>query len=235
MSVLMPTLSDSNAELHQELTAVHARLTNAIHDLTAPLNELVLAQLKRTFSPLRAGLLIAAGTNETETAALREKRILLAAALEMLYLALSVHKLLLINAPPAEDAEADKTRIGSLVLAGDYCFSYAAMFAAYTDQPAVVDAFARALKAASEGNLRLLFQPTALAFQDQQELIEAGLLAASRLANLTEVEQQRVMVLGRQLATRLYENAELDVATLTAQIQQAPSSQQRHWSSLLSL
>jgi len=163
------------AVLAGELEQVEQEIAGALADLHAPFSQLVGAQLRRS-SPLRcAAFVLTAGGAEAGSQAGpqdQQKRIDLAAAIEVLRLALAVHTQLLhvggdTSAPDAPDtpdtpiaaiAAIDRSLLGSTILAGDYCFSRAAALAARTDSPAVVDIFAQALQRVSEGTLRGLFR-----------------------------------------------------------------------------
>jgi geranylgeranyl pyrophosphate synthase len=163
-----PLFDDFEAEIQE----VQSTLLEATNDLTSPLGDLVRAQIKRSQPPICGAVVLAvakpASLNQETTEAeaeLHHKRILLAAALEMLHVALNVHRLL-VNAALREqqreqhggnDSALDLSFIGSTILAGDYCFSRAAQMAAQTDHPRVVATFALALQTVSEGLLREQF------------------------------------------------------------------------------
>jgi hypothetical protein len=170
-----------DAGLQHEYEAVHRHLMAALTDLQPPLGVLVQAQLDESLSPERAGAILTAAFGQPDSAQLREQRILLASALEMLHLALCIHHILLQTNNQDVEQEVDKTWIGSIILAGDYCFSRAAILAAATDKPAVVEIFARALQRVSEDHLRQLFHSTASSPLQNELLIRAGLSAASVL------------------------------------------------------
>lgn len=74
--------------------------------------------------------------------------------------------------------------MGSTILAGDTCFSHAALLAARTDHPQVVAIFSQSLQNVSEKQLRILFdmQNAEINFDPSPELFQAGLQAASVLA-----------------------------------------------------
>jgi hypothetical protein len=88
----------------------------------------------------------------------RSQRIYLAAALEMLHLAIAVHIML---ADAAASDPANRSLLGSTILAGDYCFSRSASTCrAHRQRCTVVEIFSDALKRVSEGHLRHIFAPT---------------------------------------------------------------------------
>lgn len=168
--------------LATEITAVEQELLKALSDLNPPFSQLVHRQFERIYPLLRAGVVLATAFEDTEEASLRTRRIYLGAALEMLHLALRIHTRLLDVASGSE--AADRSLLGSTILAGDYCFSRAADLAVRTGNPAVVDIFAHALKRASEGHLRQLLEATAR-FDEGGELLRSGGAAASELAGFS--------------------------------------------------
>lgn len=169
-----------------EIQEVQSTLLTATNDLTNPLGDLVRSQIKRSQPPVYAAVVLTVSSQGDPTKSeaistdddLRHKRILLAAALEMLHIALNVHRLL-VNSTRAATKENSKENgqasvvanamphavtdapsrafIGSTILAGDYCFSRAAQMAAKTDNPQVVATFSLALQHVSEGLLREQF------------------------------------------------------------------------------
>lgn len=200
--------NDFQASFASELGEVLPRLQAALEDLYSPLGELARAHLRDIQPPVRAAVVLAAGLGEPDSERLREQRILLATALEMLAVALSVHKLLLVA---AADNSLDKSLVGSTILTGDYCFSRAAVFAAATESPVVVDLFSRALKTVSEGHLRQLLNPDAPPFDETVELTQAGVRAVAHLAALPPQETARALELARRAAAGLLQGApELD-------------------------
>jgi geranylgeranyl pyrophosphate synthase len=177
------------AALQEELAQVQHQVTTAVDELYPPLRDLVRSQLKQATPFVRAAVVLTTGVGNPDTEELRAKRILLAAALELLYVAQHIHHLLLTEAATNGDSSIDKSLLGSVILAGDYCFSRSAIFAAQTDSPTVVMIFADALKDVSEGNLRQHFTHTAVAFDESQKLLEAGARAA---ATLTTQDQELI-------------------------------------------
>lgn len=185
-----PPLQTADADLHQELQTVHQELQQALTDLYAPLADLARSQLQHVHPLTRAAWVLAVGVGNPDNAALRQRRLFLAAAQEMLLIALRIHKLLLIPSPAQQD-EQQKTIMGGIILTGDYCFTRAAMLAAQTDHVAVVELFSNALKAISEGLLRNFFadrSATPLAagdsYDEQSALFVSGTQAAAILAAL---------------------------------------------------
>lgn len=196
------------AEFLGELAEVEAALLGAAQELGAPLGELVRAHILRNAPLLRAALVLTIAAGDHEDVELRKKRILLAGALEMLHIAMHVHRLLLESTPHfgnnGESADyQDRTFMGGAILAGDYCFSRAAQMAARTDNPTVVKVFARTLQAVSEGQLRRHFEAdTAHPLDELRELLQAGATAAAALADLDPDATQAARDLGEEVARR---------------------------------
>ena len=201
----------SLAQFEAEIDEVQGTLLSATTDLTNPLGELVRGQIKRAQPPICGATVLAVSYlagNAAEKSDLRRKRILLAAALEMLNIALNVHRLL-VNAALAEpqpngDDALDRAFIGSTILAGDYCFSRAAQLAAQTDHPRVVATFSLALQTVSEELLREQFHSGngSGSYDETRQLLQSGALAAAQLVGLPEAEQQNAVALSRELAAQ---------------------------------
>ena len=216
------------ASFEAEILETQNALLAATADLTSPLGELVRAQIKRAYPPIRAAVVLAVAGPAKDTAedeASRHKRILLASALEMLHVALNVHRLL-INAAMNEhnsNTPLDRSFVGSTILAGDYCFSRAAQMAAQTEHPRVVSIFALALQNVSERLLREQFTrsndmaqtPANDAnnrdannrdannnYDETHELLHSGSQAAAALVELSEAGEQEAIRLSEELATR---------------------------------
>jgi octaprenyl-diphosphate synthase len=199
-------------QFETELQAVDEMLVRAAEDLGSPLGDLVRAQVKQA-QPLVRGavvLTIAVAPDETLTnAPARAPRILLAAALEMLYVALNIHRLLVTAAMsqrPGSDDPLDRSFVGSTILAGDYCFSRAAQMAARTDHPQVVAIFAQALQNVSEGLLRSQFNPDPQDprgdFDETRELLRSGADAAGTLVDLAESARQAAVGHSQEIAAQ---------------------------------
>lgn len=224
--------SVEGAALVAELREVTACVRDALAELYAPLSDLALATLRATEPPVRALAVLATGVRPDEESHLRARRILLAAALEMLAVALRIHNLLLIAANTAangsadahhERQELDRSLAGSTVLTGDYCFSRAAILAAQTDSPTVVDIFSQALKNVSEGRLRASFDPLGSPFSDDLELVRAGVRGAAHMAALSAAQATSALGPAEALATGApMPPALADATNLTAQ-------QRRRW------
>ncbi len=190
-------------ELQNELEQVQSQLMTAADELYSPLSDLVRSQLKAATPLVHAAIVLTAGVSDPDTDDLRKKRILLATALEMLYVALHIHRRLLTNTGSNGDHDPDKSRLGSIILAGDYCFSRSAILAAQTDNPDVVMIFATALKTVNEGHLRQHFTQEWIDFDENQKLFEAGARAAATLLTQDEAIINKVGDFGREIATQI--------------------------------
>ena len=223
------SLSQTNVAqaLHDELDEVQQQLSTAVDELYSPLSDLVRSQLRQAAPLARAAVVLTAGVGAPDTIDLREKRILLASALEMLYVALHIHRRLLTTVPATDGDTPDKSLLGSIILAGDYCFSRAATLAARTNSPAVVMIFATALKTVNEGHLRQYFTKEVVFFDENQKLFEAGARAAATLADLPPATIDVLAGFGATLAnpTAPIQSAVLALAQLT-------STQKAHWVAL---
>jgi octaprenyl-diphosphate synthase len=197
-----------------EIQEVQSTLLAATTDLTNPLGDLVRAQIKRSLPPIYGATVLAVSkppATKQESGDLRRKRILLAAALEMLHIALNVHRLLVsaaLNAQPViqqeggNDDSLDRSFIGSTILAGDYCFSRAAQMAAQTDHPRVVATFSLALQTVSEELLREQFHPHNGSYDETRQLLQSGAQAAALLVDLPASEEQEAISLSQELASQ---------------------------------
>lgn len=179
-----------------EMEQVQRLLLAVAEELTAPLRGLVLAEIRGARPLARAAVVLAAGVGAPDDAALAQKRTDLAGALELLYVAHQIHKLLLSEAVQ----ELDKSLLGSTILAGDYCFSQSAALAARTESPDVVRIFAAALRNVSEGDLRALFAEVEEPFDENCELLRCGALAAAALSGCNEAEQAAISAFVETLA-----------------------------------
>ena len=141
---------------------------------------------------------VAAALPRNDSPAQRSARIQLATAMVLLDVALSLHKLLLLQNPDADTL--DKSLVGGTVLAGDYCFSQAAVAAARTGNPQVVAIFSELLKELSEAHLRHLFKRSQGALNEFPALFRSGGLAGAVLAGLSENEQQHIADFAASLA-----------------------------------
>lgn len=181
--------------LEAELQEVQKILTATADELGMPLGELVRAQVKVAAPHQRAALVLTVGDDPNHSDAgrsdpgphpdTRSRRIYLAAALEMLAIALHVHRLLVMATGLERGNDLDKSFIGSTILAGDYCFSRAANMAVQTENPRVVTLFSQALQTVSEGHLRALFAADEAIFDENRALLQSGAEAAVELAGVS--------------------------------------------------
>ncbi len=153
-------VTDEPMQMAEELAAVEELLQTAVVALYAPLTDLAHSQIKKA-SPYRcATVVLAAGVGSPDSELLRQQRLYLAAALEMLNIALAIHQLLLVGAGRDTDGEENPNQrsiTGSVILTGDFCFTQSAILAAKTDNVRVVEIFSETLKTVSEKILRQLF------------------------------------------------------------------------------
>lgn len=200
------SLAADVSALMEELAAVEQEVTASLSDLHAPFIQLVQGQWQRTFPLVRAAFVLTAGTmaggaqpaprKAGETPDPVRQRIYLAAAMETLRLALSVHTQLLLAESPGA---IDRSLLGSTVLAGDFCFSRSAGLAAKTGSPVIVDLFAGALQRVSEGSLRRLFRPADAPYEVDRDLCLSGIAAANELAGLPPAVRDLDQEVGGQL------------------------------------
>lgn len=111
-----------------------------------------------------------------------EKRVALAAAIELLHLAATIH-----DGIPRGHLQRDRdTRmmLGMSILIGDYCFSKASALAAETENPAVVASFANALAQLAERRVVTLEESPAMPHMDQAILYAAAAEAGALLVGL---------------------------------------------------
>lgn len=172
-----------------ELQTVSELLKEVAQQLDPPLSQLVLSQIMRAVPHRRAAVVLAfsvtgedaAGdglADERETQQIT-RRVYLAAALELLFIAQRIHHLLL----SADTDAMNKSLMGSTILAGDYCFSRSADLAVRTDNPSIVKIFSTALKRLSEENLRTLFDDDAPTTGNDAQLFASGIEASLLLAD----------------------------------------------------
>lgn len=222
--------------LRQEQDDVQHQLRDALAELYPPLGELVRAHLDHSFSALRVSIVLTASLGPVDDANARQQRIYLSTALEMLYLALGIHKLLLSAPQTNGNHLPDRSWIGTVILAGDYCFSRAALLAAQTNEPQVVEIFARTLKIVNEGLLRRLFSPVPVAFDEDAELIGGGLRAAAVLSGISAHIAHITSEFGTQLIK--YEKTPVSAAKskqLSATLQKLATFQHLRWQVLLQM
>jgi geranylgeranyl pyrophosphate synthase len=242
-------VTEEAARLDQELAAVNELLAEAIGQLYTPLNELAQAQIGRQRPLRRAAVVLAAGISNPDSAMLRQQRLYLASALEMLNVALAIHELLLAG-QRTNDADNPNQRsiTGSVILTGDYCFTQSAILAARTENVQVVELFSQTLKTISEGILRQIFSernqwpvgegPSEIestsGSNTELQLCLAGVQGAALLlrtpAALMEANQQIVQTLAQH-----WQQARPNGKLTTLPLQQLPSVQQQRWQHLAAM
>jgi len=177
-----------------EVQAVRVHLESAFAELDSALRHFVRKDLAAAEPFPLAVVILSAGLPVQDTPDVRQRRVFLAGALEMLRIALSIHEDLVASAAPGR---TEKSLVGATILVGDYCFSHSANLAARTDSPYVVEVFSSALKTVSEGRLRALFSQEdgggEAPYGAQEELCRAGAQAATHLADLSPQQSQALM------------------------------------------
>lgn len=220
-----------------ELAAVQAQVAAATETEHNSLGEFIRYEVAaKSDSPL-AGIVLAAGLPADDNPDRRAGRIHLACAMVLLDVALSLHKLLLLQNPNTDTL--DKSLVGGTVLAGDYCFSQAAVAAARTGNPAVVTIFSDLLKDLSEAHLRHLFQAEGGSLNEFPALFHSGGRAGAVLAGLDEAEQYAAAAFAAGLAEFYSGGTERTAAlaartTADAQARLLPHQQPR-WLHLLEM
>jgi octaprenyl-diphosphate synthase len=170
---------ESNLEwaLGDDLVQVRARLQTCIQS-GYPLVDDLLAERIHSHYP-RA--IIVLGTSRLGSTD-QHSRVALAAAIEMLHLAVDVHDAI----PRGELVIDERMRmwLGASILVGDYCFSQASMLAAETGNPAVVSAFSNALSKVSEQRVVTLLERPQHPHTDDAILYASAAEAAALLVGL---------------------------------------------------
>jgi hypothetical protein len=192
-----------SSALRAEQELVAALLSEVVAELPEGLEQFVRSEMAedRTL----AAIVLASSAPQHDSAEAVSRRVALAAALELLQIALNIHRLLLA---PAQYDTIDRFLLGGTILAGDYCFSRAAVLAARTCHPQVVLVFAELLKEVSQANLRRVINedeagPEAVAADERKALFHSGALAGALLAGLGEEEQARAARYASSLSRRL--------------------------------
>lgn len=177
---LSPTaLVESNLEriLGQDLAQVRLRLHQALQSGYPLLDDLLAGHLHSHY-PRAIIVLGTSRLGHTDS----NKRVALAAAIELLHLATTIHDA--IPRGLLEANERNRLMLGSAILMGDYCFSQASRLAAETENPAVVAAFANALAQISERHVITLIETPTLPHHDEALLYAAAADASALLVGL---------------------------------------------------
>ena len=234
--------------LTNALARVEALLAESQQPLQSPLRELVEGQVAAAQPHLRAAVVLAASTPPANVPA-DERPLYLAAALEMLFVALGTHKRLLDVETP------ERTLLGGTILVGDYCFGQAAALAVRSEHPKVVTIFSEALKLVSEGalrqSMRAMRQPAADstehgagefslgergfgedAFDENGVLFDAGIRAAGVLADHAPATQSVLLDMGRALAAWLADPA---ANGKPLDLSRVPAQQRASWQSVAAM
>ncbi|MDI9546707.1 MAG: hypothetical protein QM346_03800 [Chloroflexota bacterium] len=225
--------SSAQEQFDRELDAVRQYLDAAAAEIVSPLSELVSARIRAAAPHLYAAFVLAAAYNQQDDSCSMQTRVSLAAALEMLSVALSIHQLLAVSTA----TDLDKSLIGSAILAGDYCFGRAARLAAQTDNPRIVALFSTALQDISENNLRVLFDnrtdTTGAASAGRLGiLLRSGAAAGLELSDLSAQERQTVLQLVARSAEK-QRNAQASPVSFDADLLAAlPVPHQERWRAL---
>lgn len=233
-------IQQTMATLTDELATVQEQLNQALEDLYSPFNELAHSQLGRVQPLRRAAVVLATGVDTTDSPLLRQQRIDLATALEMLNIALVIHQLLLSSTANQPDNPNQRSITGSVILTGDYCFTRSALFAAKTDNVQVVELFSQTLKTISEGILRRLFAERgdaaaapAAGFHTELALCEAGIEGAATLAHaespLSDATVDQLRGIVRRWVPGWQVEREAEAGAVIAQL---PPPQQARWQAL---
>lgn len=220
--------------LQAELKLVAEKLDGAVADLPDGLAQFVRSELAE--NQVLAGVVLASAAPVRDTADDTSRRVALAAALELLQIALNIHRLLL---KPEQTGSIDSFLLGGTILAGDYCFSRAAVLAAETEHPQVVTVFAELLQQVSQANLRRVIskdgdvrKPASVG--EREALFHSGASAGVLLAGLSEEEQEIVVLyatcLGRQ---RVSDGTSTFVDKAEEIFDSLPSSQKERWRALV--
>ena len=227
-------------QFRTELQEVDQQLEAAVAELYPPLDYLARGQLTQVRPLVRAAMALTAGVGAPDTPKLRQQRLMLAAALEMLHIALRIHRLLLVGSINSDGDSNQRSITGSVILTGDYCFTRSAILAAQTDSVEVVAIFSQTLKQISEEILRELFQHNdatagdsgsgeGSAFNENRALLHAGIEAAALLAALPTATIESLYAFAAQVAhTLATPAAAVDAPNIAA----LASEQQVRWQAL---
>ena len=235
------SLAPAQALLTEEIAAVEQLLEDAIATLYAPLRELARSQLRKVQPLRRAMVVLAAAIGTNDSATYRQQRLYLAAALEMLNVALAVHQLLLAESNQGENPN-QRSITGSVILTGDYCFTQAAILAAKTNHVRVVEIFSETLKSVSEGILRKVFaarehqnseripmmEPSDTPINTERALCEAGVEGAAVLTQADSTANAESLAILNALFPQ-WQNRPDSVSIETLSMDHLPPVQRQRW------
>ena len=218
-----------------ELNQVAEKLEDAVADLPDGLAQFVRSELAE--NQVLAGVVLASAAPVRDSVENQYRRVALAAALELLQIALNIHRLLL---RPEQTGSIDSFLLGGTILAGDYCFSRAAVLAAQTRHPQVVTVFAELLQQVSQANLRRAIAEDGVgrdhtAFDEREALLYSGATAGALLAGLSEEEQEVVVQYAASLGrSRKCDGTKSLGAIAGATFDSLPPRQKERWRELAS-
>ncbi len=221
--------------LQAELNLVAEKLEDAVADLPAGLAQFVRSELAE--NQVLAGVVLASAAPVRDSVEDESRRVALAAALELLQIALNIHRLLL---RPEQTGSIDSFLLGGTILAGDYCFSRAAVLAAQTRHPQVVTVFAELLQQVSQANLRRVIAEDGVgadhtAFDEREALLHSGATAGALLAGLSQEEQEAVVQYAASLGrSRKRDGTKCCDAVAGATFDSLPPRQKERWRELAS-
>ena len=223
--------------LNEEQDMVASLLDEALADLPEGLLPFVHGELAG--EQILAGVVLASAAPEHDSAEALSRRAALAAALELLQIGLSIHRLLLTKGQPGA---IDSFLLGGTILAGDYCFSRAAVLASLTNHPRVVGIFAELLKEVSQANLRRVIDGECVDSEEhradeRKALFQSGALAGLQLAGLGDEEQGIVARYASQLSRRMPgDGAPIpDANSEEDGVGELPQYQRERWRSIVSV
>lgn len=221
--------------LQAELKQVAAKLEETVADLPEGLAQFVRSEVGE--DRVLAGVVLASAAPARDTSEDESHRVALAVALELLQIALNIHRLLL---KPKQTGSIDSFLLGGTILAGDYCFSRAAVLAAQTNHPQVVTVFAELLQELSQANLRRVismdgFSRDPVSVDEREALFRSGASAGSLLAGLSESEARLVVGYAGSLGRlRLHDGTKTLDAESEETLDNMPRPQRERWRVLVS-
>ena len=222
--------------LSEEQNVVASLLEEALAELPEGLLQFVHGE--RAGEKVLAGVVLASAAPEHDSEEALSRRAALAAALELLQIGLSIHRLLLTTGQPGA---IDSFLLGGTILAGDYCFSRAAVLASLTNHPRVVGIFAELLKEVSQANLRRVIDGECVDSEEhradeRKALFQSGALAGVQLAGLGDEEQGTVARFASRLSRRKPGDGTpiLDANSEETGVGELPPYQRDRWRSIAS-